>query len=152
MSARIKKAPEAQEIPNRVDDARRCRFTSAHGNRCANPLLSHTTGFCIIHQRQAQQISEEQACLNSEILFKGCTLFNTPEEIRTFLAKLLILITQKRISHADGLLLTYACSLMLQTMPSRKKPSPPQYISTWEYPRDNSSARAGAVPSGSGKA
>jgi hypothetical protein len=151
MSAKIKKAPEEPEVRDRVDDARRCRFTSAHGNRCANPLLSHTTGFCIIHQRQAQQISEEQACENTEILFKGCTLFNTREEIRTFLAKLLLLITQKRISHADGLLLTYVCSLMLQTMSSRKKPFL-EYISTWEYPRKNPPDPLGAAPSGSGGA
>jgi len=108
-----------------VPDADRCRFTSTYGNRCANPHNGADHKFCIVHERQIEKRDDAKARAVSEQLLSGGSNLHNRQEVGRAMAQLFILISQKRISRRDGVLLAYVASLLLQTMiPVSDKPTP----------------------------
>lgn len=108
-----------------VPEAERCRFTSAHGRRCANPHNGADHKFCIVHERRMEKLDDSKARAVSEQLLSGCSNLHNRQEVGRAMAQLFILISQKRISRRDGVLLAYVASLLLQTMiPVSDKPTP----------------------------
>ena len=59
----LKKFGGNTEMSNKlqVPEADRCRFTSAHGKRCRNPLRGGAGGLCIIHQQQFENLNNADA-------------------------------------------------------------------------------------------
>lgn len=110
------KVTDRSSTRNQIPLKDRCRFTSAHGRRCLNPLRSGTAGFCIIHERFEEQRNDAEALSVSDQLLAGGPDLKTREEVGRVIAKLFILIAQKRIRQRDGALLAYVASLLLQTM------------------------------------
>jgi hypothetical protein len=108
-----------------VPEADRCRFTSTHGNRCSNPHNGADHKFCIVHERRMEKLDDSKARAVSEQLLSGGSNLHNRQEVGRAMAQLFILISQKRISRRDGVLLAYVASLLLQTMiPVSDKPSP----------------------------
>jgi len=100
----------------RIAEKDRCRFTSAHGRRCLNPLRSSTGGFCIIHERLYAKSSDAEVTAVSEQLLSGGPELLTREDVGRVMAQLFTLIAQKRIRRSEGSLLAYIGALLLQTM------------------------------------
>jgi hypothetical protein len=100
----------------RIEEKDRCRFTSAHGRRCLNPLRSGTAGFCIIHERLYEQSNDAEAAAVFDQLFSGGPELRTREDVGRVMAQLFTLVAQKRIKRSDGTLLAYIGAILLQTM------------------------------------
>ena len=108
-----------------VPEADRCKFTSAHGRRCSNPHNGADHKFCIVHERRMEKLDDSKARAVSEQLLSGGSNLHNRQEVGRAMAQLFILISQRRISRRDGVLLAYVASLLLQTMiPVSDKPSP----------------------------
>jgi hypothetical protein len=108
-----------------VPEAERCQFTSAHGRRCANPHNGTGHKFCPVHARHMEKLEHAKAREVSEQLLSGGPDLSNRQDVGRVMAQLFILISQKRISRRDGVLLAYVASLLLQTMiPVSDKPTP----------------------------
>lgn len=106
-----------------VPEVERCRFTSAHGRRCANPHHGADNKFCPTHARHMEKLEDAKAREVSEQLLSGGPDLLDRQEVGRAVANLFVLISQKRISRLDGVLLAYVASLLLQTMvPLSDKP------------------------------
>lgn len=120
----------SKKIP--IPESERCRFTSAHGRRCSNPLLGAATGLCPIHQQQLENLNGADAHAISTELLGASPELRTRENLQSVMGQLFILVAQKRISRQDGSLLAYIGSLLLQTItPSGKQQEPPIRI-VWD--------------------
>jgi hypothetical protein len=117
----------------------RCRYTSAHGRRCLNPLRSGTAGFCIIHERLNEQHNDAQAQSISDQLFSGVPKLSTREELGRVMAQLFTLIAQRKIRQREGALLAYVASLLLQTMIPTAAPADPPVGVVWDIPMGEAS-------------
>jgi hypothetical protein len=110
------KVTESTDSKPRMLDKDRCRYTSAHGRRCLNPLRSATAGFCVIHERFAEQHNDTEAqSISTELLSGGPNLQNR-QAVGRVIAQLFTMIAQRRIRQREGALLAYVASLLLQTM------------------------------------
>jgi hypothetical protein len=128
------KVTNSQSSRPRTLDKDRCRFTSAHGRRCLNPLRSATAGFCIIHERfNEQQTDADVQSVSSELLSGGPNLLNR-EEVGRVIAQLFTLIAEQRIKPRHGALLAYVASLLLQTMGHTPIPPPLPVRVVWGIP------------------
>ncbi|HLX00366.1 MAG TPA: hypothetical protein VKR82_17130 [Candidatus Acidoferrales bacterium] len=115
-------------IKVKVPEEERCRFTSAHGRRCANPHNGADHKFCVVHERQIEKRDDAKARAVSAQLLSGGSNLHNRQEVGRAMAQLFILISQKRISRRDGVLLAYIASLLLQTMiPVSDKPTPEEH-------------------------
>jgi hypothetical protein len=137
MSPKVTDSTTQNQIP--LGD--RCRFTSAHGRRCLNPLRSGTTGFCIIHERLSEKYSDAEAKAVSDQLFNGGPELQTREDVGRVMAQLFTLIAQKRIKRGHGALLAYVGSLLLQTMGHPAIQPPAQVSFICDIPRPDRSAQ-----------
>lgn len=136
MPAQTTKTTAEPEIFPAITEQNRCRFTSSHGRRCANPLRSSTIGFCIIHERQAQKLNDAEARAISEELLSGGANLRTLDDVNRVMSKLFLFVSQKRISRHDGALLAYICSLLLQTI--NTNPTQPPIRINWDvFPENN---------------
>jgi len=110
------KAKENKQIRCEVPDSDRCRFSTTDGRRCANPHMGHAAGFCVIHEARMKRVDEAEVKAVAAQLFSDCAKLETRAEVSRFMAQLLTLVAQKRISREDGSLLAYIASLLLQTI------------------------------------
>jgi hypothetical protein len=102
-------------LPDRI----RCHYTNAHGVRCEYRIADPSTGLCVIHQRQVIRKMEDRARSLADRLFQDAGTLKSREEIRGFIVELLHLVAEQRIDRGDAGILSYGCSLLLQTLPSR---------------------------------
>ena len=87
--------------------ADRCRFYSSSGRRCRIPADSG--GLCAKHQ--ADQVAEVAATLTANL-----DDLSSPEQINTFLSRLLLLLAQDKISARRAAVLTYIASQLLRSV------------------------------------
>jgi hypothetical protein len=128
------KVTDSTSTRNQISLEDRCRYTSAHGRRCLNPLRSGNTGFCLIHEHLLEKQNDAELQSVSDELFSGGPELRTREELGRVMAKLFTLIAKKRVSRHDGALLAYVASLLLQTMlPTTALPEPPTRV-VWDIP------------------
>ncbi len=128
------KVTDPTSTRNQIPLEDRCRYTSAHGRRCLNPLRSGNSGFCLIHEHLLEKQNDAELQSISDELFSGGPELTTREELGRVMAKLFTLIAQKRVSRHDGALLAYVASLLLQTMlPTTALPQPPARV-IWDIP------------------
>jgi hypothetical protein len=128
------KVTDPTSTRNQIPLEDRCRYTSAHGRRCLNPLRSGNSGFCLIHDHLLEKQNDAELQSISDELFSGGPELSTREELGRVMAKLFTLIAQKRVSRHHGALLAYVASLLLQTMlPTTALPQPPTRV-VWDIP------------------
>jgi hypothetical protein len=95
-----------------------CRFTTAAGKRCHNPVVNSTLGLCFHHERRARKLDDAETRAITEELLSGTEgSLQSRNDVHAALSKLFVLVSQKRISRPDGTLLAYIGSLVLQTLP-----------------------------------
>jgi hypothetical protein len=124
--------PNSVPAPS-TSDWRQCRFTTAHGKRCANPVITSTLGLCVLHERRAQKIDAEEARAISQEIFGDAATLTSHDQVNRVLSKILLFTLQKRISRAEGLLYAYTCSLLLQTI-VREDPEELPVKVIWDIP------------------
>lgn len=117
--------PQESVTHGPLPDKLRCRFINARGIRCQHRLFDHYCGLCLLHQRCIQEEGQEQARELTLQLFDKLSAINNRIELRSFLFRLMRLISEKQIDRHDGQMLVYSCNLLLQTFPVRK-PKPPE--------------------------
>ena len=118
------KANGNKEIKAHVPDEDRCQFTTRDGRRCSTPHMGNANNLCILHAGRCQKVDEAEVRAVAEQLFSDCAKLETRAEVSRFMAQLLTLVAQKRISREDGSLLAYIASLLLQTIApiARRRP------------------------------
>ena len=115
----------------------RCRYFSPAGRRCRIPAGS--SGLCAKHQ--ADQAAEVAAALTV-----GLDDFSSAEQINTFLARLLLLASQDKISARRAAVLTYIASQLLHsilTLIKEEKDKPTEIIFDAPRPPRNGPDRSG---------
>ncbi len=128
------KVTDSSSTRNQIPLEDRCRYTSAHGRRCLNPLRSGNAGFCLIHEHLLEKQNDAELQSISDELFSGGPELSTREELGRVMAKLFTLIAQKRVSRHDGALLAYVASLLLQTMLPTTAPADLPARVVWDIP------------------
>ena len=128
------KVTDSTSTRNQIPLKDRCRYTSAHGRRCLNPLRSGNSGFCLIHDHLLEKQNDAELQAISDELFSGGPSLGTREELGRVMAKLFTLIAQKRVSRHDGALLAYVASLLLQTMLPATAPEELPVRVVWDIP------------------
>jgi len=130
----LPKVTDSTDSKPRSLDKDRCRYTSAHGRRCLNPLRSAAAGFCIIHERFAEQRNDSEAqSVSTELLSGGPNLQNR-NDVGRVTAQLFTMIAQRRIRQREGALLAYVASLLLQTMGAVVDPATLPVRVIWDIP------------------
>ena len=86
----------------------RCRHTSPTGRRCRTPAGT-SAGFCAKHEHE--QAAEVAAALTANL-----DDLSSPEQINTFLSRLLLLLAQDKISARRAAVLTYIASQLLRSV------------------------------------
>jgi hypothetical protein len=91
----------------------RCHHTYANGKRCLLPPPENDSVFCVRHAKlpENQIDSEDTASLTA-----GLTEFTSAWSVNQFLSRLLLLLSQNRISPRRAAVLSYVASQILRTI------------------------------------
>jgi hypothetical protein len=94
----------------------RCRYSFPTGRRCRQLISDESSFYC---ERHIHLQSPDQARLDfSRELAPDIKKFTTAVNINKFLATLLQLLAQDRITPRRGAVLAYTCNLLLRTLPA----------------------------------
>jgi hypothetical protein len=89
----------------------RCHHRLTCGRRCRKPVSAPESQFCELHQAGAQSEPDLSATLTG-----GLETFNSPAAINHFLSRLLLLLSQNRISPRRAAVLAYITNQILRTI------------------------------------
>jgi hypothetical protein len=123
---------------NSINHSSRCRHRFANGMRCRLPA-SDANSFCASHAKLSENVREPADL--AATLTAGLTEFTSASHINDFLARLLLLLAQNRISPRRAAVLAYITNQLLHTLPAIEreataadpKNKPPVII--WDMPR-----------------
>ena len=96
----------------------RCRHFTANGARCRLPVLDTTSHLCFRHSSlgaAASQLSPNDSEDLSADLLPELSEFSSGDDIRKFLARLLVLVTKGRISPRRASVLGYITNQLLHS-------------------------------------
>jgi hypothetical protein len=105
-------------------DLSRCRRRSASARRCRLSVGSQSRFYCRNHAH-LQPPAGEVVDLSAELM-ADVTKFTSASDINKFLSKILILLSQDRISPRRASILAYTCSLLLRTLPAIEREHQPK--------------------------
>jgi hypothetical protein len=119
------------------NDLSRCRHFFPGGRRCRLPLAPRSSFFCRNHQHL--QPPAGAVVDLSDVLAPDEKKFTSAENINKFLATLLQLLAEDRITPRRGTALAYTCNLLLRTLPAieRELHPDPRHDNTpfiWDIP------------------
>jgi hypothetical protein len=99
----------------------RCQHRYANGKRCRQPSLESPSGLCFHHFRLSNPAvafpsgpGSDSADLSKDLL-PGGTQFSSADDLREFLTRLLILMTEGRVSPRRAAVLAYITNQLLHT-------------------------------------
>ena len=92
----------------------RCSHRTQCGRRCLKPVSGPESQFCGRHEAVAGSQPEPDL---SATLTAGLEKFNSPAAINDFLSRLLLLLSQNRISVRRAAVLAYIANQILRTIP-----------------------------------
>ena len=92
----------------------RCLHYTASGRRCRLPQVNATSRLCFRHT-QLHTRQPDPGDLRS-VLAGDLTEFKSAADINMFLSRLLLLVTQNRISSKRAAVLAAICSLLLRSL------------------------------------
>jgi hypothetical protein len=114
-------------------DKDRCRYTNKRGVRCDYRVIDPTTNLCVIHIRKLERRIEEHARKRADRLFEEAGKLKSRDQVQPFLVNLMRLLVEGELERQDAAVLAYVCSLILQTLPSRKaKPAEKKVEIIWD--------------------
>jgi hypothetical protein len=98
------------------NDLSRCRHLFPGGRRCRLPLAPSSPHYCGAHS-YLQPPAGAVVDLAPE-LTDGVAELNSASQINHFLSRLLVLLSEDRISPRRAAVLAYICNLLLRTLPA----------------------------------
>ncbi len=124
-----------KKTPNSTTDSSRCQQRTATARRCRLRVLDASSRLCFRHA-QLQQQKREVADLAPDLLGELVS-FQSASDINQVLSRLLLLLSQNRISPRRAAVLAYINHLLLRTLPaieqelhpkSNQHSAPPTYV------------------------
>jgi hypothetical protein len=100
-----------------TDKKSRCNHRLACGRRCRRPVSAPESRFCELHQPYAS--GEAEPDLSAD-LTDGLEEFTSPGAINEFLSRLLVLLSESRISPRRAAVLAYITNQILRTIALRE--------------------------------
>jgi len=114
-------AETPQHSPKRRDDPSRCHYRYPNGRRCTLPGLPAKSGLCLRHYNRQiaaglplTPMPDDFADLSEDLLY-GPLQFSSAENLREYLTRLLILMTEGRASPRRASVLAYITIQLLHT-------------------------------------
>ncbi len=98
-----------------INDSARCQHRTSTGKRCRLRVVDSRSGLCFRHASQASSRLDE-ANLRSA-LADDVTEFQSAHDINEFLSRLLLMLSENRVSPRRAAVLAYVCNLLLRTLP-----------------------------------
>jgi hypothetical protein len=121
-----------------VDKKSHCHHRTACGRRCRKPISAPESRFCDLHQAVADAQPEPDL---SAALMGGLDKFSSPDAINEFLSRLLVLLSENRISPRRAAVLAFITSQILRTISvmeavaQARKKLPPGFLWQLESPQ-----------------
>jgi hypothetical protein len=100
-----------------ADKKSRCNYRAACGRRCRKAVSPPESRFCELHQPYAN--AEAEPDLSAD-LTDGLEEFSSPAAINEFLSRLLVLLSESRISPRRAAVLAYITNQILRTIALRE--------------------------------
>ena len=126
-----------------LSDPNRCQHSYPSGRRCRMPASDLHAGLCAQHFRQ--RLAREEADLSTALVGE-LKKFETAGEVNDVLSRLLILVSQDRVSPRRAAVIAYICNLLLRSVPKPEN-EPPEMI--FDAPRPDRSYPDEPQPSSS---
>lgn len=124
--------------PNSINESSRCQHRTTAGRRCRLRLVDVNSGLCFRHaQLHLQQFEIPDL---SPDLVGSLTDFKFAADINQVLSKLLILLSQNRISPRRAAVIAYVSSLLLRTLPAIEHESDEDTVVVFDVPRPDRSS------------
>ena len=95
-------------------DPTRCQHSFPSGRRCRMPVADLHAGLCAHHFRE--RLVREEADLSTALVGE-LKKFETAGEVNDVLSRLLILVSQDRVSPRRAAVMAYICNLLLRSVP-----------------------------------
>jgi hypothetical protein len=135
---------QSRPASGKLNDAGRCIFCYPNHGRCRSQAQNPQTGLCLQHARavEPQDTDDLTPELFGEVPTGQLPPLQTPEEVNDFLARVVVLLAEGRITPRRATVLTYASSLLLRAAIFIDK-RPPEIIWDLDRPRigDNPESR-----------
>ena len=118
----------------------RCQYRTPSGKRCRFNASNPDSDFCDNHATPAE--NRQEAADLSAVLTANLTEFKSPAAINDFLSRLLLLLSQDRISARRAAVLAYITNQLLRTVTVMDQqtavppdPKTPRVNIIWDLPR-----------------
>ena len=101
--------------PCSINDSARCQHRTVTGRRCRLAVVHPSSGLCFRHAFLRSKLGEEadlRAALAGDL-----PDFTSAEQINAFLSKLLLLLSENRVSPRRAAVIAYVGSLLLRSLP-----------------------------------
>ncbi len=98
-----------------INDSARCQHRTSTGKRCRLRVVDSRSGLCFRHASQASNRLDEadvRSALAGEL-----AEFQSAHDINEFLSRLLLMLSENRVSPRRAAVLAYVCNLLLRTLP-----------------------------------
>jgi hypothetical protein len=116
---------DMQQIPA-TSERTRCTHRTRRGSRCRLRVSDAATGLCFRHSH-IRDTQIDGGDLSNELL-EDLHEFESPEEVHTFLSRLLGLLAQNRVSTRRAAVFCYICAQLLRTFREIDRNPPEQKI------------------------
>ncbi len=113
-------------------DSPRCQYRTRTGRRCRQAVSDVATGLCSRHALSRPKHPQEADL--AAVLTGQLTTFVSAADINQVLSKLLIVLTQDRISARRAAVIAYISNLLLRTLPAIDRDLDEDRIATFDAP------------------
>jgi len=130
--------------PCSINDSARCQHRTVTGRRCRLAVVHPSSGLCFRHAFLRSKLGEEA---DLRVALAGdLPDFTSAQQINAFLSKLILLLSENRVSPRRAAVIAYVGSLLLRSLPlvevewersGGDSASPEPYIDFGDLPRPN---------------
>jgi len=106
--------PKSNVFTKPLTDPTRCHHSFPSGRRCRMPVSDLHAGLCAHHFRH--RLVREEADLSTALVGE-LKKFETTDDVNDVLSRLLILVSQDRVSPRRAAVMAYICNLLLRSVP-----------------------------------
>jgi hypothetical protein len=92
----------------------RCNARNRTGSRCRLHVTDQSTGRCTRHRDLPVDAPSDVTDVSADLFGNEPLRFETPEQINSLLARIVLLLAKGRISPRRAAVITYACNLLLR--------------------------------------
>jgi len=101
--------------PSSINDSARCQHRTVTGRRCRLAVVHPSSGLCFRHAFLRSKLGEEADLRTA--LAGDLPDFTSAEQINAFLSKLILLLSENRVSPRRAAVIAYVGSLLLRSLP-----------------------------------